>query len=373
MVAGLFYTAGGLGSVVALVATPQLRTWSRLSLVILLLGLLAVGHWLSRPHRRAVALALAAAVLVVGALDQTNPGRAPDYAGIQQRVADLRAYTATLADAATAEPGCGVLQLPVMRFPEGTLPPGYDSNAQLLQHLTTRRLAWSHGGMSGTRAGDWAQGIDLDDPARLLRELRATGFCAVEVDTAGVALETPAVAALTDPLGEPVARTADGRLVAWSLLATPSGIPADAARLLAPVLVGMSSGRVVVDGDEVHQDSGPASALTTANLSRRDAVPVRVSVDVTSLGAPTREVVVRDGDRVLARATVGEGSPTWLSFEVTAPPGYQRLTVTISGDPVRDTRDRSVSARFADLTATSASSAHVVSTHDQARTAVVVP
>ena len=99
VVAGLFYTAGGLGSVVALVATPQLRTWSRLSLVILLLGLLAVGHWLSRPRRRAVALALATAVLVVGALDQTNPGRAPDYAGIQQRVTDLQAYTATLAGA----------------------------------------------------------------------------------------------------------------------------------------------------------------------------------------------------------------------------------------------------------------------------------
>ena len=73
VVAGLFYTAGGLGSVVALVATPQLRTWSRLSLVILLLGLLAVGHWLSVPRRKGVAVALAGVVLFVGVLDQTNP------------------------------------------------------------------------------------------------------------------------------------------------------------------------------------------------------------------------------------------------------------------------------------------------------------
>jgi hypothetical protein len=373
VVAGLFYTAGGFGSVVALVATPQLRTWSRLSLVILLLGLLAVGHWLSRPRRRAAALALATAVLVVGALDQTNPGRAPDYAGIQQRVTDLRAYTATLADATASEPGCGVLQLPVMRFPEGTLPAGYDSNAQLLQHLTTRRLAWSHGGMSGTRAGDWSQGIDLGDPGRLRRELRAAGFCAVEVDTAGVSLKTPALTALTATLGEPVARSADGRLVAWSLLTTPAGTPADAARLLSPVLVGMTSGPVVVDGAEVHQDSGPATAFTAANLSISDAVLVRVSADVTSLGAPTREVVVRDGDRVLAHATVGEGAPTRLSFELTAPPGFARLAVTISGDPVRDDRDRSVSARFADLTAISARTAHVVSTHGQARTGLIWP
>ena len=137
VVAGLFYTAGGLGSVVALVATPQLRTWSRLSLVILLLGLLAVGHWLSQPAPTGPGVALAAAVLLVGVLDQTNPGRAPDYAGIQRRTADLRAYTTTLAKA--TEPGCGVLQLPVMQFPEGAIPPGYDANAQLLQHLTTRQ------------------------------------------------------------------------------------------------------------------------------------------------------------------------------------------------------------------------------------------
>ena len=370
VVTGVFYTAGGLGSVVALLATPQLRTWSRLSLVVLLLGLLAVGHWLSRPRRRPTALALAAAVLLVGALDQTNPGRAPEYAGIQQRVTDLRTYTDALAS--VTQPGCGVLQLPVMRFPEGTLPRGYDSNAQLLPHLTTRRLAWSHGGMSGTQAGDWLQGIDLAEPDRLQRELRAAGFCAVEVDTAGVALDTPAVVALTGRLGEPVATTSDGRLVAWSLAGTPAGTPADAARLLEPVVVGMSSGPVMVDGAEVYQDSGPTSAFTTSNLSTTDAVAIRISADVTSLGSPSREVVVRDGNRVLARARVNESTPTRLSFDMTAPPGFKRLEVTISGDPVRDSGLRSVSARFATVTVTSASSAHVASTQDQAQTGVVI-
>ena len=135
----------------------------------------------------------------------------------------------------------------------------------------------------------------------------------------------------------------------------------------------MTSGTVVVDGADVHQDSGPASAFSIGNLSSTEPVPVRVSVDVTSLGAPTREVVVRDGDQVLARTTVGESAPTRMSFEVTARPGYERLTVAISGDPVRDSRDHSVSARFADLTATSPSAARVVSTHDQARTGVVIP
>jgi hypothetical protein len=372
IVSGLFFTAGGLGSVVALLATPQLRTWSRLSLFILLLGLLAVAHWLSRPRRQWQAIALPAAVLIVGVLDQTNPGTAPPYAEIRARVDDITAYTRALADA-TGEPGCGVLQLPVMRFPESNVPPGYDINAQLLQHLTTDRLAWSHGGMSGTQAGDWALGMDLEDPERLLAELRSAGFCAIEVDTAGVTTDNTAVASLVTALGDPVAESADGRLKAWSLGSVPRGSAADRARLLEPVLVGVSSGGIEVDGDRVHQDVGPLTSFSTENLSTRPSGPVTVSVDVTALGAPEREVVVRDGDTVLARATVNSERPTRLSFETTAPPGYDTLAVSVSGDPVRDTQDRSVSARFENLTATSNGPVHVTSLQDQARTQVVLP
>lgn len=371
VVAGLFYTAGGLGSLVALFATPQLRTWSRLTLVILLLALLAVGHWLSRPRPRGPAVALAAAVLVVGVLDQTNPDRAPEWAATQERLDDLTSYTGTLA--AATEPGCGVLQLPVMRFPEGHLPEGYDANAQLLQHLTTRALAWSHGGMSGTQAGDWPVGLELDDPQRLVRGLRAAGFCAIEVDTAGVAADAPEVAALTSPLGPPVATSADGRLVAWSLQSAPAGAADDAERLLRPVLVGLAAGAADVDGQDVVQDSGPRAGLTTSNLTGADVGPISVAVDVTSLGGVDRELVVRDGRTELARTTITPDAATRLTLQLTAPPGYHRLTIEVTGDPVRDDADRSVSARFANLTATSPAAAHVVSLHDQARTGLVLP
>lgn len=365
-----FYTAGGLGSVVALVATPQLRAWSRLSLVILLFGLLAVGHWLSRARSRVLAVALPAVVLVVGVLDQTNPARAPRYEQIASRLDGTRSYTAALA--AATEPGCGVLQLPVMRFPEGYLPEGYEANAQLLQHLTTIRLAWSHGGMSGTRAGDWPLGLELSDPEVLVPGLRAAGFCAVEVDTAGVALDEPAVSRLTARLGEPVSRTPDGRLVAWALPGVP-GTAADRERLLSPVLVGLAAGAMTVDEEGVSQESGPRSGLTTANLSAATVEGIEVSVDVTALGAASREVVVRDGTRELARITAVADRPTPLTLTVTAPVGYRRLTIEVEGEPVRDDSDRSVSARFTGLTVTAPGTTRVVSLHDQARTGAIHP
>ena len=375
VVGSAFYITGGLGSLVALLATPQLRTWSRMSLVLLLLGLLAVGHWLSRPRPRVVGLVLPAVVLVVGVLDQTNPERAPEYSAIERRVDSLRSYTTTLADA--VEPGCAVLQLPVMRFPEGYLPQGYDINSQLLQHLTDRRLAWSHGGMSGTQAGDWPLGIDLDDPAALAGGLRAAGFCAVEVDTAGVDPSSLAVRSLTAPLGTPVARSDDGRLVAWSLSAVPAGTAQDEQRLLEPTLVGLAAGAITIDEEgsrpTVVQESGPHAGLVTSNLASDTTRPFTVSVDVTALGAPEREVIVRDGTREVARTTITPDRATRLTFDVTAPPGYQRLGIEVTGDPVRNLADRSVSARFENLTVTAPDGARVVSLHDQARTRAVLP
>jgi hypothetical protein len=370
VVTGAFFTVGGLGSVVALFATPQLRTWSRFSIVILLLGLLAVGHWLSRPRARFASAGLAGAILLVGFLDQTNPERAPDWQANSATLDEIADYTRQLSDA-TGE-RCGVLQLPVMRFPEGRLPDGYEINQQLLQHLTTDDLAWSHGGMSGTRAGDWPLGMDLSQPATLHRELRAAGFCAVEVDTAAVDSDNPTVTALTRPLGAPVAQTTDGRLVAWSLDTAPAGDAADRDRLLGPVLVGLTSSWTIGDPTGA-QDSGPRTFLSISNLSRSTTPDVTISVDVESLGAPQREVVVLNGTSELGRWTIREGSTTPVQLTLAALPGYQRLTVEISGPPVRDAAQNSVSARFSNLKASSASPVRVASLQEQDATGVVFP
>ena len=53
--------------------------------------------------------------------------------------------------------------------------------------------------------------------------------------------------------------------------------------------------------------------------------------------------------------------------------GYQRLGIEVSGDPVRNASDRSVSVRFENLTVRYTGAAHVVSLHDQASTQLVLP
>ena len=371
LVTAAFYTVGGLGSVVALFATPQLRAWSRLSLVLLLIGLLAVGHWLSRPRTRVLSVALPALVLVVGVLDQTSPARAPRYDAIDSQLAGLRAYAETIVEATS--PGCGVLQLPVMRFPEGYLPQGYEANSQLVQHLTNDRLAWSHGGMSGTRAGDWPLGLELSDPQALVTSLRAAGFCAVEVDSAGMDPADLSAASLLSSLGEPVARTPDGRLAGWVLPPGEAAAGADRQRLLEPVLVGLVAGAITIDDANVMQESGARAGIALSNLSDSVVPGIAVTVDVTALGASSRQVVVRDGSRELVRVTAESDRATPLEFVVDAPPGYRRLTVSVEGDPTRNAADRSVSLRYENLRASAAGPTRVVSLHDQARTRAIFP
>jgi MFS family permease len=113
-----FFSIGGLGSFFALFVTPQIRTWSRLFVIIGLFGLLAVGHWVSVVGRRNRILGLltATALIAIGVLDQTNPALAPNYKALRTEIADLSAFSQRIST--KVGPGCSVFQLPVVPYPE---------------------------------------------------------------------------------------------------------------------------------------------------------------------------------------------------------------------------------------------------------------
>ena len=138
----------------------------------------------------------------------------------------------------------------------------------------------------------------------------------MEVDTEGVASTVPALAALTvDPRASRWPAVADGRLVAWSLEGVPPRGTADRSRLLEPVLVGLAAGPITVDEDTVMQEAGSRAALVTSNLGSTDVGPIDVSVDVTAIGAESRDVTLTADGEVIGRVTAVEGVPTRLDVE----------------------------------------------------------
>ncbi len=353
LVATAFYIVGGMGAFVALFFTPQLRTWSRFSLYLVLLGLLAVGWWVSRlQERRGVVTAglVAVALTVVGVLDQTNPGQAPDHAAAAQRFDVLTAYARQLETA--TGPGCAVFQLPVVPFPESAGVGQMNGYDQLLPYLASKDLRFSSGAMRGTARADWQLGVDLEDPSALARELAAAGFCAVEVDSQGFTQDTDPRPRLEAALGAPVARSGDGVFTAYRLPQS-GGDSRLRTRLLEPVIVALYAYEVRSrdDGSGVAQWIGPDVGLQVANLGS-DTVPVSIHMDVEPAGDEKRELVVSDrSGRALVRAELDGGSTSPVDFTLEVPVGTTEVRLKTSGEPVRLLDDEIlVSAQVSNLT-----------------------
>lgn len=285
-----FYTKGGLGSFVAIFATPQIRTWSRLALYIGFFGLAAVALWLTHLEargRRGAMLTACAALLVVGVLDQTNPAAAADYRALAARISSTTAFTDELEG--KLPDGCRVFQLPVVEFPESPAPGDMEGYDHLVPYLTSTTLRWSHGAMRGTAAGDWQLALPTEDNRALATDLAAAGFCAVEVDSAGYSPDDDPTPELGAELGAPLATSPDGRLTAFDLTAVggtdPAGpTPQDPAsagwQVLHPVVLRVKAFEAFEeDGQEV-QWVGPRSTLVLGNMTGRVVKGVTVSLDL---------------------------------------------------------------------------------------------
>ena len=376
LVSFLLYTVGGLGSFIAFFGTPQLRTWSRMALYLLVLALLAIGLLLTRLERRrglVAALVVGGLITVVGVADQTNPAAAPDHARVEATMDRLGQYVSSL-EAATG-PGCGVFQVPVLAYPESGTYLGMDDYDQLQPYLPDSDLRFSYGAMRGTAGADWMRAVDVTDLPALGEQLRAAGFCAIEVDTRGFTPEQDPSDGLRAAFGDPVARTSDDEFVAYRLPDLPTA--ADAARLsdrlLEPVLVTLEAyGHETVDGF-VGQRVGPYAGLSIANLGERPR-EVTVSLAVRGQGPDPREVVVRDGDEVLARATVDDTTLRELSFTTAARPGLTALTISVDGRAERSAPDEPVSTAFVTVrSASSTSETRVATEQGQVASGWVAP
>jgi phosphoglycerol transferase len=207
-VALLFAMTGGLAPAVSYLVSPQLHAWNRLSVFIGFFALLAVALLLGRLRGQA-AWAVAAVLVVVGALDQTTRAMTPRYTDVEREWQSDRAWAEDV-DAALPE-RAAILELPYVAFPSA--PPvermvDYD---HVRPYLHSDDLRWSYGAMKG-RSED--VGDDVDTPT----EAAELGFAAVMVDRFGYADNGAAVEAdlRRASRGDPIV-SADGRRALYVL------------------------------------------------------------------------------------------------------------------------------------------------------------
>ncbi len=340
-------TVGGIGALIAFELSPQVRAWNRISLFIAFAGLLAValaltalGERLRARGRPAwVAGAIAAAVGVLGILDQTSPRDTPGY---QVHIPAWRADEAFVRGMEDRLPdGTAVLQLPYAPFPESGPVNGMLDYDLLKGYLHSEHLRWSHGATRG-RPEDW-HGVARDiAPEALATAATTAGFGAVYVDRAGYADNGAAVVdALTKLTGAgPAGVSENGRLQFYDLRpvtarvavrSTPAQRAAIRSALLRPATVAFGDGFSFLefDGPVPFRWAGPRATLALRNPLDRPR-RVRLTATLTGPAAQPSQVTARlpDGSTQTIDAAADGAS---LDIAVVVPPGGGSISLDTQG------------------------------------------
>lgn len=351
-------TIGGISALIAFAITPEVRAWNRISLFIgfasllaVALALTALGDRLRARGRPPWVLGLiAAAVGVVGILDQTATHDEPAYAANAASWRNDEAFVEGME--ARLPAGTAVLQLPYVPYPENGPTNGMLDYDLFRGYHHSERLRWSYGATKG-RARDWQADAQALAPQELAAAATTAGFGAVYVDRAGFADGGAAVVgALTRLAGAPAGSSGDGRLTWFDLRpvaarvaaqTTPAERAATRDALLRPVRLAYGRGfsRAEVAGGVPYRWAGGDAQLRFANPLRRPRA-VRLTATVFGGGAQPSTVTALLPDGVRRVVTVTAKGRA-LRLELGVPPGGGSVRLRTAGpaapSPPNDVRD----------------------------------
>jgi hypothetical protein len=191
MLAFLIGTIGGISTVIALLVTPQLRAWNRISIFIAFFAFLAVAVALgalgrrlgTHPLRQAAFAAVLGGLLVFGLWNQVTYNHVPPYELAATFEADQR-FVGEIER--RLPPDAAVFQLPYVPFPESRQVVDAHENDLLRGYLHSEDLRWSAGATKG-RPEDWADDLAGLPMATVLDAAAAAGFAGLMIDRFGYA------------------------------------------------------------------------------------------------------------------------------------------------------------------------------------------
>jgi len=185
LVALLLGVAGGGGTLIALLVSPQFRGHNRVSVYIaffsIAAAITAIDHALSRlgARRRRVTTGLAIALVTLAFVDQ-KPAPASDLDDITQKIDSDRAFVEHIER--LVPEGAMVYQAPYTRFPEGPRVHVEPLYSPLRLYVNSHHLRWSFGGMKGRPADYWNQALERLPMADRVALLQALGFSGIVLD-----------------------------------------------------------------------------------------------------------------------------------------------------------------------------------------------
>jgi phosphoglycerol transferase len=192
MAAFLLGTIGGVGVLFALLVSPQIRAYTRISVFIAFFSLIVIAWLLDSlfkrlpsPPLRIVYYVGLAVVLTLGVLDQTGTSFffIPEYEKTKREYESDADFVSRVE--ASLPPHAMVFQLPYMPFPES--PPLYQMRPyeHYKAYLHSKTLRWSYGAPLGDKEDRWQQAVGAQPAPELVNSVRAAGFSGIYLNLDG--------------------------------------------------------------------------------------------------------------------------------------------------------------------------------------------
>lgn len=337
IVAILIGTIGGLSTLISLAGFNFVRVYSRLSVVLGLIGLIVVGlglDWLARRDRLrrhpVIMVVIVVTLMGVGVFDQTTAGNAPNYAYQKARYANDSAFVSSVERQLPT--GGKVFQLPILPFPEAPAPGVMNDYDHLRGYLQSKTLYYSYGAIKGRN--DWQLRLTQVPPAVLVRVVQAVGYDAIWIDRNGYTDRGASLEGdLRKLLGKPLIESPDASLALYRVgpMRLGSTPPLTRDLALSPMAINPAGpvGGPERDGEEiVHTAFGPVVSLDIRNdLKVQRAATARFGV----------RSVARQGGQITL--TLGKTSRTFRATPETtscevrfvSPSGSSSLGITFEG------------------------------------------
>ncbi|MFN0122698.1 MAG: hypothetical protein ACKV2V_19545 [Blastocatellia bacterium] len=187
----LLGTIGGFSALVALILTPKIRGYNRISIFLSFMAIFAVALFLQflserfvhTGRQRVVFYGFLALSLCGGIFDQTSKRFLPNYELIASEFRNDAAFSQAIE--ARMPAGSAIFQLPLMMFPENPRLHKMLDYDPARGFLHANNLRWSYGAIRGRENYAW-QKIVTEKPAReLVEQISFAGFSGLWLDRFG--------------------------------------------------------------------------------------------------------------------------------------------------------------------------------------------
>jgi hypothetical protein len=351
LTAFLIGTTGGVSAILALVVSPQIRGWNRLSIFIAFFALAAVALLLDalarsltrRRRGRLVLAAVLAAVLAFGLLDQTTEEFVPDYDRIAARHAIERTFVTQAERVLPAD--AMVFQLPYLPYPEyGSLNRMGDYD-HLRPYLLSGDLRWSYGAMKN-RPADWQATLAGASPAEIVPRVAGAGFQGLYLDRFGYPDDGRTTEAqISRVLSARPLSSFDRRMLLWDLRPYARRLRGSRSMARIRTMANLTLRPVrpewntdldpwMADGTSWWwQSQSPRIRLDLRNpLGQHRDVMLSATVSRGSWLAPPMPVEVRYPDGAVETIRVG-ATPVPIRRRQRVPPGRSQMELVSAGPP----------------------------------------